>query len=89
MAKYKKPGIVTLFVTQNGKETLAELGNPLQRLSQVADFEMFSNALEDAFENKAEKNHAEAKPYDVVMMFKIMVTSIIIISATIRCNTRI
>ena len=49
---------------------------------------MFSNALEDAFENKAEKNHAEAKPYDVVMMFKIMVTSIII-SATIRCNTRI
>ena len=39
----------------------------------MVDFEVFSNALEDAFGNKAKKNHAEAKPYNVVMMFKIMI----------------
>ena len=73
MAKYKKSGIVTLFDAQNTKETLAELGNPLERLSQVVDFEMFRNALEYAFEKKAKKNNAGAKPYDLVMMFKVMI----------------
>ncbi len=37
MAKYKKLGSVTLFDTQNTKENLAALGNPLERLSQVVD----------------------------------------------------
>ena len=73
MAKYKKLGSVTLFDTQNTKENLSALGNPLERLSQVIDFEMFRNALEDVFENKKKKNNAGAKPYDVVMMFKVMV----------------
>ncbi|MBQ0159638.1 MAG: hypothetical protein KBT28_03300 [Bacteroidales bacterium] len=69
MAKYKRLGSVTLFDTQNTKENLSALGNPLERLSQVFDFEMFRNALEDVFENKKKKNNAGAKPYDVVMMF--------------------
>lgn len=73
MAKYKKFGAVTLFDAQNTKENLSELGNPLERLSQVVDFELFRNALEDVFENKAKKNNAGAKPYDVVMMFKVMI----------------
>lgn len=73
MAKYKKLGSVTLFDAQNTKENLSELGNPLERLSQVVDFEMFRKALEDVFENKAKKNNAGAKPYDVVMMFKVMI----------------
>ena len=49
MAKYKRLGSVTLFDTQNTKENLSALGNPLERLSQVIDFEMFRNALEDVF----------------------------------------
>ena len=49
------------------------MGNPLEQLSQVVDFEMFRNALEDEFENKAKKNNAGANPYDVVMMFKVMI----------------
>ena len=73
MAKYKKLGSVTLFDAQNTKENLSALGNPLERLSQVIDFEMFRNTLEDVFENKSKKNNAGAKPYDVVMMFKVMV----------------
>ena len=47
MAKYKKLGSVTLFDAQNTKENLSELGNPLERLSQVVDFEMFRDVLED------------------------------------------
>lgn len=72
MAKYKKLGSVTLFDAQTTKENLSELGNPLERLSQVIDFEMFRGALEDVFENRSKKNNAGAKPYDVVMMFKVM-----------------
>jgi len=52
MAKYKKFGSVTLFDAQNTKENLSELGNPLERLSQVVDFELFRNSLEDVFENR-------------------------------------
>lgn len=73
MAKYKKLGSVTLFDAQTTKENLSELGNPLERLSQVIDFEMFRGALEDVFENMSKKNNAGAKPYDVVMMFKVMI----------------
>ena len=71
MANYKKSGTVTLFDTQNIKENLSELGNPLERLSKVVDFEMFRKSMEDVFENKSKKNNAGA--YDVVMMFKVMV----------------
>lgn len=49
MAKYKKPWSVTLFDAQDTKENLSELGNPLECLSQVVDFEMFRNAMEDVF----------------------------------------
>jgi IS5 family transposase len=49
------------------------MGNPLERLSNVIDFEMFRGELEDAMLNHDKKNSAGAKPYDVVMMFKIVV----------------
>ena len=52
--------MVSLFDTQNTKVNLAELGKPLDRLYQVVNFEMFRNALENVFESKAKKNHAEA-----------------------------
>ena len=74
MAKYKKLGSVTLFDAQTTKENLSELGNPLERLSQVIDFEMFRGALEDVFENRSKKNNAGRKPIDPVFMFKIVVS---------------
>ena len=55
MAKYKRLGSVTLFDTQNTKENLSELGNPLERLSQVIDFEMFRKALEDLWNDNSNK----------------------------------
>ncbi|MCQ2297672.1 MAG: transposase, partial [Bacteroidales bacterium] len=55
MAKYKRLGSVTLFDAQNTKEELSKLGNPLERLSQVVDFEMFRKALEDLWNDNSNK----------------------------------
>ena len=73
MAKYKGTGTVTLFDAQNTKENLSALGNPLDRLLQVINFEIFRIILEEVFLNKSKRNNAGAKPFDVVMMFKIMI----------------
>ncbi|GHV65284.1 hypothetical protein FACS1894199_05580 [Bacteroidia bacterium] len=70
--KYKSSGNVGLFDSWNTKEKLSKMGNPLERLSNVMDFEMFRPELEDNLLNHDKKNNAGAKPFDVVMMFKIM-----------------
>ncbi len=42
-------------------------------ISKVIEFEMFRDMLEAKLLNKNKKNNAGAKPFDVVMMFKIMI----------------
>lgn len=71
--KYKSTGKRTLFDEQDTVETLSKLGNPLEKLSSVIDFEMFRERLESKLLNHNKKNNAGAKPFDVVMMFKIMI----------------
>ena len=73
MQKYKETGYKTLFDDENRHEKLSKIGNPLEKLSKVVDFEMFRSDLEEAVLNKDKKSKVGAKPYDVVMMFKIMV----------------
>ena len=73
MQKYKATGYLTLFDEEERQQRLSKIGNPLEKLSMVIDFEMFRDELEDAVLNKDKKSRAGAKPYDVVMMFKIMV----------------
>ena len=51
---------------------MSEIGNPLERMLLVIDFEVFRNLLEEKLLNMEKKSNASAKPYDVVMMFKIM-----------------
>ena len=50
-----------------------EMGNPLKKISSVIDFEFFRELLESKLLNTDKKNNAGAKPYDYVMMFKIMI----------------
>jgi len=50
-----------------------EMGNPLEKISSVIDFEFFRELLESKLLNTDKKNNAGAKPYDYVMMFKIMI----------------
>ena len=47
-------------------------GNPLDKLAKVVDFEMFRETLEDGL-LKEHMTNAGAKPYDPVLMFKILV----------------
>jgi IS5 family transposase len=49
------------------------MGNPIESISIVIDFEMFRTILESRLLNTTKKNNAGAKPFDVVIMFKIMI----------------
>ena len=73
MNKYKTTGKQTLFDAENSARKLSEIGNPLEKLDSVIDFEMFRSRLEASMVNHGTKSKAGAKQYDVVMMFKVMV----------------
>ena len=73
MSKYKTTGKQTLFDAENAAQKLSEIGNPLEKLDSVIDFEMFRERLEEAMVNHNTRSNAGAKQYDVVMMFKVMV----------------
>jgi transposase, IS5 family len=73
MNKYKNTGKRGLFDEQMNVEKLSIIGNPLDKISNVIDFESFRNTLEAALLNKDKKSNAGAKPFDVVMMFKILI----------------
>jgi hypothetical protein len=48
------------------------MGNPLETIDKVIDFEYFRPFLEEKLLNTNKKNNASAKPFDVALMFKIM-----------------
>lgn len=70
---YKKTGNRGLFDEQETQEKLSKIGNPLEMIGYIIDLEMFREKLEPKLLNQNKKNNAGAKPYDVVMMFKIMI----------------
>ncbi len=70
---YKPTGEKGLFDEQFNIDRLSIIGNPLEKISNVIDFEFFRKSLESRLLNTEKKNNAGAKPFDVVMMFKIMV----------------
>ena len=51
---------------------LSKLGDPLEKLNQGIDFQLFSNVLESGFE-KVVKGKVGRLPFDYVMMFKILI----------------
>ena len=71
-SRYKQVGKVGLFDRDEQKAKLSKLGNPLEKLHRVIDFEMFRSELEDNMLNHDKASKAGNKPYDVVMMFKIL-----------------
>lgn len=75
MAKktYRSTGKRSLFDEQETYQKLSAIGNPLEKLSLVIDFEFFRSTLEEGMLNKTKKSNAGAKPYDVVLMFKILI----------------
>ena len=71
--KFKTRGVQGLFDRQETQQKLSTIGNPLEKISSVVDFEMFRPLLESKLLNTNKKSKAGAKPYDVVMMFKILI----------------
>ncbi len=71
--KYKTTGSISLFDEQETYQKLSAIGNPLEKICNVVDFEMFRERLEAGILKKKKKNNAGAKPYDVLMMFKIII----------------
>ena len=71
--KYKSSGKKGFFDEKLSVNLLSEIGNPLEAISNVVDFEIFRVTLESKLLNTNKKNNAGARPYDVVMMFKIMI----------------
>ena len=61
-----------LFDWQFRFEKLEKNGDPLRQLNDIINWESFRSALSVVHE-KERKSNAGAKPYDVVMMFKILV----------------
>ncbi len=57
---------------EENKSKLTSLGNPLERLLKAVDFEMFRETLETGLYKKRMTN-AGARPYDPVLMFKVLV----------------
>ncbi len=70
--KYRKQGNIGLFDAEERIEKLNHIGNPLKKLSEVIDFEMFRNTLEEGL-YKEKLTKAGTKPYDYVLMFKILI----------------
>jgi len=70
---YKTRGKKGLFDEEFTKERLSVRGNPLEAVSKVIDFELFRESLENKLLNTNKKSNAGAKPYDVVMLFKILI----------------
>ena len=72
MTTYKNTGHTGLFDRESSLEKLSKLGNPLEKLHKVIDFEMFRPELEENLLNPNKKSNAGCKPHDVVLMFKII-----------------
>lgn len=70
---YKKTGNRGLFDEQEVYEKLSKIGNPLEKISIVVDFDFFRQTLEAGILNKGKTSNAGAKHFDVVMMFKILI----------------
>ena len=69
---YRKPMGENLFEEEFTIEALSQMGNPLEQLSALVDFEMFRPALEDVLVKKDCKTAAGRPQIDVVLMFKVI-----------------
>ena len=69
---YRRPMGENLFEEDFTIAALSQLGNPLEQLAALVDFEMFRPALEDVLVKKDCKTPAGRPQIDVVLMFKVI-----------------
>ena len=71
MSKYKKSGTTSLFSEDYRLEKLSNQGDPLERLDNVINWEYFRETIEKIYTEKMV--NAGPKPYDPLLMFKILI----------------
>jgi len=71
--KYKQKGRTSLFDKEETLTKLSKLGNPLEKIRKKIDIESFRPELEEHLLNHNRKSKAGSRPFDVLMMFKIMI----------------
>ncbi len=64
----KQPG---LFDIDYRLESLSKFGDPLEKLKEVVDFELFREELEQGLDF-SERPKGGRSPYDAVLIFKIL-----------------
>lgn len=69
---YRQPMGENLFEEEFTVEALSQMGNPLEQLASLVDFEMFRPTLEDILVKKDCKTAAGRPQIDVILMFKII-----------------
>lgn len=72
MKQFKKHRDYGFFDQDIRLTKLSQLGDPLEKLNQGIDFEIFRVVLEKGFE-KVAKGKGGRRPFDYVMMFKILI----------------
>ena len=70
--RYRNRISKSLFESEDTHTILSNLGNPLTALDNLIDFEMFRPELEAALSNKERKSNAGRKPFEPVLMFKVL-----------------
>lgn len=72
MKKFKRHRDYGFFDQDIRLTKLSELGDPLEKLNKHIDFELFRDLLESSLSKNA-KGKGGRKPYDYVLMFKILI----------------
>ena len=70
--KYKKQGNQGMFGEHFRLEKLSKQGDPLEKLNNVIDWDIFLPVLQK-LDNQDKNNNAGAKPYPPLLMFKILI----------------
>jgi len=71
MRKYKKSGTTSLFSEDYRLDKLSKQGDPLERLNKVIEWEYFRETIEKIYKKKMV--NAGPKPYNPLLMFKILI----------------
>lgn len=66
----RQPG---LFDISRRLEALSSCGDPLERLGRLIDFEIFRTELEEVLVFSSNRQKGGRPPYDVVLMFKVLI----------------
>ena len=69
---YRNPMSESLFEEEFTISAFSEMGNSLEQLTALIDFEMFRPTLEDVLVKKDCKTPAGRPQIDVVLMFKVI-----------------